>query len=327
MSADSIAPPPPPAFKNRRGWIVAFGVIEILIGCLVLLMMALIVFANRLAPKATSTPQPDARLLIVTAIFYGVCAVFFVAVGIGNVQVKRWARLAMLGISWFWLAMGILGGLVMAVGYRAFMAGVQQNSTQQLPPHFATVFAIMIAVIFGVFFVLVPLVFVLFYSGTGVKASYESAAALAAPSRPPKPVPVLIATAWFALGVFGYLYVFVTPAFPLFGVVLRGWQAVGAVVLLEGCNVWLVVNIYRQRTLAWKLAFAMVLFGWVSMWVTMRQMGVDGMYRAMGYSEAQTAQIAPFMSSILVFSAGVAVVFLTFLLATRKHYRDAAAVS
>jgi hypothetical protein len=42
MSPDLPSQLPAP-FKNRRGWLIAFGVIEIVIACLCLLLVALMV--------------------------------------------------------------------------------------------------------------------------------------------------------------------------------------------------------------------------------------------------------------------------------------------
>lgn len=328
MSSAVLPPtlPPSPPFKNRRGWIIAFGVAEILIGCLVLLLMGLAAVGLRMARVTTQQPAMDTRFLVLALVFYGAIAAFFVAVGIGNTQVRRWARLVMLVISWAWLAMGVVVTAVMAFVLPMIMKSAQQNATQPMPQGFDTLFRVFMFSILGLFFIALPLMFVVFYSGKNVKATYETAAgAMAAPGTlPRKPVSVLFAAGWFGFSVLGYLFVLVNPVFPLFGVVLRGWQAIVAVVILEAVAVWLSVNIYRQRLLAWKIAIPMVAFGWVSFLVTLARMGMGGMYRAMGYSEAQLTQFVPMMNYMLGFSAVLAVAFMVMLIVTRKHYREVA---
>lgn len=58
-------------YRDRAGWLVFFGALEILFGVLVLLML--------------------------------------IGVGVGTASVKRWARSIMIVVSWFWLAFGVLG--------------------------------------------------------------------------------------------------------------------------------------------------------------------------------------------------------------------------
>jgi hypothetical protein len=323
MSVVAVSPPP---FKNRRGWAIAFGIFEILIGCLVLLGIVLIAVASRLAPANASAPPMAARFLIGTAVFYGALACSFVAVGIGNVKLQRWARITMLAFSWVWLAMGVLSTAMFAAILPAMMSAARQNSAQAMPQNFEVIFRSVMFGVLGIFFIVTPLVFVLFYSGKNVKATYENAAGAAATS-PRKPIAVLIATAWFTLGALGYLFIFAAPILPLYGVVLRGWQAILAACIFELVNLWLALNLYRQRQMAWKVALAFICLSWVSLPVTMARMGTGGMYRAMGYTEAQVTQMAPIMNYILGFSALVAAGFIIMLILTRKHYHDAPATS
>jgi hypothetical protein len=132
--ADGVVPVVPPPYKNRRGWLVAFGIFEILIGCVMVGMIALSVFALRMASAAPAAPPPTvpgvpppAVVMAIIAVFYGLLAVLFVTVGIGSVQAKRWARMAMLVISWCWLAMGVMGMAMMAL----IMPAILQNARQQ----------------------------------------------------------------------------------------------------------------------------------------------------------------------------------------------------
>jgi len=320
MSSAVLPPaaPPPVPFKSRRGWLIAFGVAEILFGCMIVLFMAFAIFAMRHVPANASAPAPDARAIALMAVFYVVIAFAFVIIGIGSIQARRWARMAMLVVGWVWLAFGFIATVGMVLLMPMIMANAQQQATTPMPASFERIFRVAMAVFMGLFFILLPLVFVLFYGSKNVRLTCENASGLSPTAT--KPVAVWVATAWFALGALGYVFVFLRPALPLVGVMLRGWSAVVAGVAMEALTIWLAWNLYRQRALAWKVAIGWLIFGCVSLGVTVVRFGFDGMYRVMGYSDAELAQILPFTKYGIGIGVVFAVGFLIFLLATRKHF-------
>src|SRR4051812_18031648 len=208
MSSAVVPPPAPPPFKNRRGWLTAFGIAEILIGCLVLMFIAFAAIGMRSVPKTAATPPPDPRALVIGAIFYAIIAVIFVSIGIGSIQARRWARMAMLILGWIWLGIGVLTTALMAVLLPMILSNAQQQSTTPMPAGFNKIFSIAMLVVLALFFILLPLVFVLFYGSKNVKLTCETASA---PTGPTKPVAVWIATIWFAFGTVGYLFVLARP--------------------------------------------------------------------------------------------------------------------
>ena len=111
----------PPPYKSRRGWLIAFGVIEILMGCAYLLMILFMAFvffgppAARMPPSAMATGPMSPRVLMVFAgLQYGLVAAVFITAGIGSIRCKNWARIMMLVVSGLWLGFGLLGTLMMA---------------------------------------------------------------------------------------------------------------------------------------------------------------------------------------------------------------------
>ena len=315
-----VLPPaaPPPPFKDRRGWLTAFGIAEILIGCLIIFFMAFAVFTMRTMPGNPSTPAPDARALIFMCVFYAVIALVFVAIGIGSIQARRWARMGMLIVGWIWLGIGIVTALAMIFLLPMILANAQKQAATPMPQGWSTIVAVFIFVVIGLMFILLPLVFILFYSRKNVKLTCEHSSGITVPG---KPVPVWIASGWFAFGAFGYIFIFVRPALPLLGLILKGWTAIAAGLLMEALTVWLAWNLYHQRPLAWKVAVGWLIFGWLSMLATTARYGFDAMYRDMGYTEAELAQMLPFAKYGIWFGAVFGAAFLIFLLLTRKHYR------
>src|SRR5436309_2035132 len=87
----SFAPLP---YKDRRGWLIAFGIVQILIACFFLLLAASMGFASTTMPKGN--PVPQTALLYVVCVMYLGGAAIFLAIGIGSIRAKEWARITSL---------------------------------------------------------------------------------------------------------------------------------------------------------------------------------------------------------------------------------------
>ena len=331
MSQIIIAPPPP--YKDRRGWLIVFGVVEILIGCLMLLMIAAVVFGMRHLPETTpASPVMSTTAIVTIAVaFYGALAVLFVSVGIGSIQARRWARLTMLIVSWIWLAQGVLGTAMMAFMVPMIMENARQQSRTPMPAEFDSVFRVVMLSIMGFFFIVLPLIFVLFYSGKNVKATCEARSAELQHSlpttseKPLKPInaAVMITVIWFGIGTVSYLVMlFFFPVAPVAGFVLKGWTARAAIAAMLAISAWLTWNLYRQRALAWWVAVIWMIFGSISAAVMQARGAVADMYRAMGIGEAQITAFAPFATYGLLFGIVFGLAFLVFLIAIRKQFTE-----
>lgn len=108
----------------------------------------------------------------------------FAAAGIGSIQARNWARILMIVLSSLWLAFGTLGTVgvivIMPLMMRQQETILRQNPAAQagqLPPNFMTIIMV-ISIIFQVFImVLLPLIFLLFYTRKNVKATCEGLSA------------------------------------------------------------------------------------------------------------------------------------------------------
>ena len=108
------APPFPgvPAYPDRGTLLVIFGVFQIILGLLAALMiplMALGAFMSRLGPAGGMRPGQ----FFSGVATYGFIAAALLALGIGSVQMKRWARALTLVTSWYWLVMGALATVLL----------------------------------------------------------------------------------------------------------------------------------------------------------------------------------------------------------------------
>ncbi len=310
----------PPAYKDRRGWLTLFGIIEILMGCVLLMLIVLTAFAVRHAPKASQPPANAGAGLTVMAIFYGVLAAFFVVVGIGSVQARSWARLAMLVVSWAWLGIGVLAMAIMVFLMPMILRNMRQQATAPMPANTEGVARILLFSVLGFFFILLPAVFVLFYRSKSVKATCEAGGA---PAGRRKPVGVMIVTVWFGFGTISYaIAVAMRPALPLFGTFVIGWTAWLVAVVMGIVSAWLAWNLYHQREIAWKAAVAWIVLNWASMLVTMSRTTLYQMYQRMGYSEAEISRIMPFANYGTYGGWILGLAFFAYLVAIRKHFAE-----
>ena len=322
--SDASAVLAPPPFKNRRGWLIAFGVVEILIGCFFLLMIAFALFALMSSTPPQNGPVDPKAAIAMVVMMYGVGAIVFVVVGIGSVQARRWGRIASLVVSWCWLVFGVLTTAMMAVLLPSIMKGAIQGAARApIPASAQSAIVIGMLTFFAIFFVALPLVFVLFYSGKNVKATCENTSGTPL-SVNRKPVPVIVAAVWFGFSALSCLFVLVVPAgYPLFGVVLKGWAGRAAASIIAAACAWIAWNLYQQRLVGWRVAIGWLVVGWASMIVTQSRLGLAEMYRQMGYSEADLGRIIPFVNYGLYVAMLAGVAFLVFLLVIRKHFHNA----
>jgi len=258
--------------KSRRGWLIAFGVIEILLGCGFLLMIALSAFVF-LGPAVSKMPAnsmpagPFSRLAIMAMVGlqYGALAVVFFAGGIGSIRCKNWARILMLVVSGLWIAFGLIATLGMAFMFPMIMR--QQPSKISCEQQHAMIVGMI--TFMAVLGVLVPAVFLFFYTRKGVKATCLALKGTEVMARgtaqefspPGLPIPLGIMGAWEALSALAVLATLFVRVTFMFGVVLHGATAVLVLLtysILSGVAAWF---IFRQKVIGWRITFSRLCFG------------------------------------------------------------------
>ncbi len=172
---DALTPEiPPTPYKNRRGWLIAFGIFEILMGCFSLLLFGFFIFAfyGAVASGGSFSNGPGGSsmrpvMLALAFVQYGVMAAIFFVGGIGSIRCKNWARVLMLVVSGLWLGFG-----VMTTGFMAFVLPVtfRQMPTPVAPVILHGMMIVMFIVMIGLGIVL-PSILLLFYSRKNVKAT------------------------------------------------------------------------------------------------------------------------------------------------------------
>ncbi len=329
---DSTLPVPvPPSYKNRRGWLIAFGVIEILLGCFFIFMIGFSAYAffgppaARMPPGAMSAgPISRTTVMVFMGVQYGVLAAVFITGGIGSIRCRNWARILMLAVSALWLGLGVLVTLVMAFTFPVIMR--RQPASVLLGMQHAIMAAILIAS--TTFMVFLPAVFLFFYSRKSVKATClawpgaEGAPAGAGESA--LPVPLAILGVWEGLGVLAVCAVLFMQVALVFGVIVHGAGAVLILLahsLLSGYAAW---SIFRRKVIGWNISMLKTAFWTISFAVTyLRHPDLLHMYRDMGINIGALRMYEEFPQFLPILWVGVLLGLtglLVFLLYTRKYF-------
>jgi hypothetical protein len=287
---DSAIPPPAP-FKDRKTGLVIFGAATTLMGLCCALFVPLVLLAA-LLPAGGANPSTASRNILPVAILYGALAVVFIWLGIGSIMARRWARALLVVASWTCLISG-LGALVMAALMGPQLAAAIRAAQPPGRPELsgtAGTMMIIVLIILGSLFVLLPLLWALFYSGKNAKATCEA--------RDPVvrwtdhcPLIVLTVSVWLACEalMMTMLPLMHQAATPFFGLLVPGvpgmaWYWFLAVIWAYGA--W---AIYRLDRRGWWVIFIATILFCLSNVMTYSRHDIREVYASMG---DQTAQIA-----------------------------------
>jgi hypothetical protein len=310
-------------FKDRKGGLVAFGVIQILFGACFLLMIPFMAFSLSMAashPTGSAMPM-GARMIVPIILFYALLATGFIWMGIGSIQARRWARALVLVTSWFWLISGIIGVFFMLVCMPDMYA--QMGKTNGMPRTIMNVVKYVTLGCMVFFYVVIPGLFVLFYGSRHTKATCER--------RDPHvrwtdkcPLPVLgvslIAGCWAAgmplVGIYDW-------AIPFFGFILTGLGGAGVALVVAFLFGYVARGLYRLSMTAWWGAVAMVIAWGVSCGITFSRVSFVDYYAKMNLPAEQLEMLKqmPFFSGpwMVLFCELWVVGAVVYLLYIRKY--------
>jgi hypothetical protein len=275
---------------------------------------------------ATSPISPGV-IMILVGLQYGLLAAVFITGGIGSIRCRNWARILMLVVSCLWLGFGLLGTLMTAF----ILPAIMRQQPGNLLPGFQRAFMAGMIAVETVFMVLLPAIFLFFYSRKSVRAtclaqkvaqdSTPTAGGMPAPGLP-VPLGILgVLQALGALSVFAFLFMRVTL---VFGVILHGAAAFLVLLtfsVLSGYAAWAT---FRQKFIGWKIALFFWGFGLINTLVTwVHQPDLLRLYREMGFNDKMVRIYEQFPQLLSVFWVGPIVgitAFLVFLLYTRKFF-------
>jgi hypothetical protein len=318
----------PSPYKSRRAWLIAFGVIDILMACvfLLLILFSVIAFVGPAAARMPSSQISPRALMVLVGLEYGLLAGVFFTGGIGSIRCKNWARIFMLVVSGLWLGLGLVATLIMVF----IVPAIMRQQPGNLSPSMRHASMVGIVTVMTGLMVLLPAIFLFFYSRKSVRATClakgAQVAALAPGGTPAPglPVPLAILGVWQALGVLSvFTTLFVRGAF-VFGVVLHGAAAFLVLLTLSILSGYAAWAIFRRKLIGWQIALFIAGFGTINMLVSyVRRPDLLQLFREIGYND-QTLRIYEQSPQLLaVFWLGSIVfmtVYLVFLLYTRKFF-------
>jgi len=265
-----------PTFKNRQGWLIFFGVGLVILGLLALGMAALVTFTALVGSSAqVPAPMPVRVMLPVTLIYVGIGALFIV-LGVGSAMSRRWAQALTLAFSWMWLITGIFSVII-------FILTVNQ-SLDALPPEQAAMKPFIVgcmAIMFGFFFIAVPLTLVLFYRGANVRATVEAFD----PVRrwtDGVPIPLLAFVLWMLLGCVGLLLTsLMFRALPVGPWVVEGLAVFALILAFAAVLLFIGIGSLKRMKAAWWTALALFTSGVVYSAIFLAKPNVTLWYDAM----------------------------------------------
>lgn len=315
----SVVPSTPvQTYKNRRAGLVVFGILQIALGLLAALM-SLFMVVGVLAGTAAARGTAPARVMAPIALLYFAVAVMFVVLGIGSIRARRWARAIILALSWMWLIVGVLT----SIGFVA----MSPRMLDALPPEQASAKPIVIgcmSVLLGLFCVVLPLVFVLFYRGPNVRATVEAVDAVSRWTDA-VPLPLLIFGLWMLSSAFSMMFLgSVYTAFPAGPWMLRGVSALALVLTIAGVMLFIGLGSLKRMRAAWWTALAVLIVGVTYGAAFMRKIDVAAWYEAMSMPvDPRQLEMVQSMYSSPFFYLWMAVMwalYLGFLLYLRRYF-------
>lgn len=277
-------------FKDRKGGLIAFGIIEIIlgIGCFAIVGLMAVML---LAASATSDEVPVWRTIIPALLLYGFFAVAFVWLGIGSIRARRWARNLVLIGAWISLVTGIFMTIAFLILLPRVLANIAPDGNS-LPPEGQFAVLIVSAAFMAVLFIIVPAIFVIFYRSRHVKATCE----VYDPTpgwTDACPLPVLALSMFLVLGSLTML----TPPFVangvmmFFGTIVSGLT--GSMLYWALAALWLYAAwaVYRIQLAGWWTTLVSYFLFCTSFVFTVLRIDPIEMYARMGYTEEQLEAI------------------------------------
>jgi hypothetical protein len=323
MATDPLNIPAPasptPQFKDRRPWLIAFGIIDVLFGALGILI-ALFMFVIDI-PQQPGQPalNPVAMKIMITLI-YGIPGVYLILMGIGSMRAKNWARIGMLVFSWFWLGIGIISVLMVWLVMPTVMEQAQKTQHSQYTPDTKAVMTVTL-LFMSLFFIVLPAIFLRFYHSKSVKATCVSNAPLV-PSNSSYPVPIAILVGLMILGVCSLPVMIIWyPYFVLCGHLFEGSSAQILALVFGAWYIALILNLHRLNPIGWWGTLASMLFFVFSAVVTYFTFDMNTLYEKTGQAAMMRQNpLGHYVNELGLVGAAVGLVInLALLMFCRKY--------
>ena len=321
------------AFKDRRGGLIAFGIVLILIGCVCALLVGMMAVTQTLMQATAPGSRPPAapfaggyRSMLPVVVMYGGLAVVFIWLGIGSILTRRWVPPLVLILSWTWMITGIIAVVGAAVFLPIMLSSRMPPGSEPMPDGARTAIVASSTGCLAVFFVLLPVAFVLFYRSRHVKATCDARDPVVrwTDACPPSVLGLSLALGFGAVS-FPFMMVLNPPVVPCFGMLLSGAPAAAALLVMAVAWVYCAWATYKMKPEGWWATVIVFAVTTVSGLITFWRVDLIEMYRLMDYPEEQIAQIQQFSfltsRDMLLWMAVGSLLMFGYLLYVKKYFR------
>jgi hypothetical protein len=312
------------AREVHRGWIVLFAVLEFLIGAILVLMTVGMMVLALSSQGILKTPMAGrgGLALVFPILFYSAAALLFLFAGAGTLARCGWARILMLVVSWFWLVLGILGGITVLVTVPLILGQAARGG--QVGSREITTLVWIFGVATILFSVVLPGSFLVFYTRRSVKAAFEKREA-EEDSRQKLPLLVAIFAIWSGFCALGRLCSIPYGLFVLFGFFITGAPAIILSLISSGLYGFLAWRIVRLERKVWWAAFLFHLLLGISAVITFFRIPMNKFFAALGASQivdpAQRQVMLVVQSYLPCFTLIWQVLLLGFILYVKRYFR------
>jgi hypothetical protein len=343
--------------NDRRGWLIAFGVLNLLVGtlasCSTVGMLAAVAVAAYFQARTPAGGNPFQGLgpaeMIAGLTFYLLAAVLFVWSGIDSIRCRRWVRPVLIAVGWiaivsssFYVAFSALAfndiSRAMAIEQAAMVppaapapATTTSSTTTPATPAPAPLSPaqgnmILLSMMCGaaVAGIILPGLYVWFYSRPSVRRTLEAYdPRLSWADRCPLPLFVACAGLVFGTTSVGPAAPYATA--PFFGGYVRGVPAVTLTLATAVAMLLAALLVYRQSVAGWWLAFTVIVLGFASVLTTLWASGPLEFYRInhIGQEQLDAWQGSAVMNGPLplAFTGAVGAVCVGYLIWVRRYFR------
>jgi hypothetical protein len=293
------------AEKDRYAGLVVFGILQVVLGVLCAALALFIAARFELAQQRD--PASAGGTLASGLIVYGLGAVYFLAVGIGSIRARRWARALALVVSAVWLAAGTVSVVMLTV--------ILPKALRAMSVPVGTISGTAIALAIG-FAIILPLALVLFYRSAAVAATVER--------RDPKPrwtdrtpLPVLAVVLVIAFGSIAMIANLASATLSLMGRIVTGAPAAMTLFALALLGAVLAMQLYRLREAAWWTLVLLQVIGLVYGGLTLARTDFGELSRRSGSPDLSAVYRDPMVIGAFI---GTWLAYFAFLLYLRRYF-------
>ena len=275
--------------KPGKIGLYVFGLGEIFVGLLYALISLVMLAIPKLPSPNPQLPMPQMWPIALMGVTF---SSFVIALGVGTFMAKRWARKIMLILSWYGLGAGLITILFLVFFMGSFL-DTAFSSAPNITPAAIRGIKIGMMVAMGVFYIILPGIFILFYQSKYVLSAVEyydpQENWMDACPTPVFAVSFFSVFGAIAMGIFGLMMLGTDS--PSFAMVVPVWAIALFLALMFGALTYIAIGFYQLDMKAWWAALFLVVFGCVATFFIFKIMDPLSLYEQMKVPQAQIDQI------------------------------------